>query len=525
MENTKKLLKTAGFMIIATFAAKLCGMLRDSFIGAYFGTGSSADAYFAATKIPLLFFDVVIGGVISAAFIPVFNEYLEKSTRERAIEFANKFINVVLLLTSVMCIAGIAFAPALIDTITPGLSAETKQLAVSLSNILFPMIIFTGLAFSFVGILQSFGEFNIPAIISLVSNGMMILYLLIFKNRFGVTGLAVAMLIGWGLQAAVQIPSLIKFKYKYTLDFNFRDEGLKKTALLALPLLISTWVQPIGSLVNMHFSSSLGDGAMSGLEYANRLYIILVGVFSFVVTNLVFPSLARANAADDDKERRALMHGALKSVSFVMLPIMAGLIILAEPAVKLIYQYGEFDASSVSLTSTALTFYSMGMIGFSYAEVLNKSFFAMQDSKTPMITALISIGANIILSYVLSHFFGIGGLALASALASTLNAILNFILMNKRIHGIFSKQDISDIVKIILSALVMSAVVLLVYRGLLPYSNDSFGWRILLPAVSALSGAVVYFIICSVLKVSEIAMLSDTFLKKREKKEVDKLGK
>ena len=256
MESTKKMIKTAGFMIVATCAAKLCGLLRDSFIGAFFGTGSATDAYFAATKIPLLFFDVIIGGVISAAFIPVFNEYLERSSKARALEFANRFINVILTITGLMCVLGILFAPLLMDLITPGLVGETRELAIRLSNILFPMIIFTGLAYSFVGILQSFGEFNIPAIISLVSNGIMILYLLIFRDRFGVTGLAVAMLIGWAMQAAVQIPSLIKFQYKYKLDFHFNDEGLKKTALLAIPLLISTWVQPIGSLVNMRFDKT-----------------------------------------------------------------------------------------------------------------------------------------------------------------------------------------------------------------------------------------------------------------------------
>lgn len=515
MQSTKKLIQTAGFMIVATFAAKLCGLLRDSFIGAFFGTGSAADAYFAATKIPLLFFDVIIGGVISAAFIPVFNEYLEKSTKARAIEFANRFINVILILTGLICVFGILFAPQLIDLITPGLGPDTKQLAIHLSNILFPMIIFTGLAFSFVGILQSFGEFNIPAIISLVSNGIMILYLLIFKDRFGVTGLAVAMLIGWAMQAAVQIPSLIKFQYKYKLDFHFKDEGLKKTALLAIPLLISTWVQPIGSLVNMRFASSLGEGAMSGLEYANRLYIIMVGVFSFVVTNLVFPSLARANAADNQEERHALMHGALKSVSFVMLPIMAGFILLARPVVQLIYQYGEFDTASTAITSTALMFYSMGMIGFSYAEVLNKSFFAMQDSKTPMFTALISIVVNILLSYLLSKRFGVGGLALASALASTLNAALNFVMMNRRIKGIFNKQDGIDILKILCSVLVMSAAVFGIYRMIHPLFADNFIGRVITLGVPVLVGALIYFVLCYFMKVTEMQIMVDTFIKRK----------
>lgn len=502
-------------MVIATLAAKLCGMLRDSFIAAYFATGPAADAFFAATKIPLLFFDLVIGGVISAAFIPVFNEYLEKDGKARAIEFASRFINVVLILTGLLSVLGICFAPQLMELITPGLSDSTKLLAIRLSNIMFPMIIFTGLAFSFVGILQSFGEFNIPAIISLVSNGVMILYLLIFKDRFGVTGVAVAMLVGWGVQALVQIPSLIKFKFRYRLDFHFNDEGLKKTLFLAIPLLVSTWVQPFGTLINMRFASSLGEGVMSALEYANRLYIIIVGVFSFVVTNLVFPLLSRANAAGNSEERAALMRGALKSVSLVILPIMAGFIILAKPAVAMVFQRGEFGPDSTALTQTALMFYSFGMLGFSYAEVLNKSFFAMQNSKTPMVTALVSIAANVALSYALSKAMGIGGLALASALASTLNAALNFILMSRKVGGILNRQDFADILKIVVSVLAMSAVVLGVYRYAGPLLPDSFwGWALTV-VVCAAAGAAVYALMCLLLRVSEIKVLTNMFKNKK----------
>lgn len=509
------MIKTAGFLVIATVAAKLCGMLRDSFVAAYFATGAVADAYFAATKIPLLFFDLVIGGVISAAFIPVFNEYLERDGKARAMEFANRFINAVLILTGLMSVVGITFAPQLIDLITPGLADSTKQLAVHLSNIMFPMIIFTGLAFSFVGILQSFGEFNVPAIISLVSNGVMILYLLIFKDRFGVTGVAVAMLVGWGVQALVQIPSLIKFKFRYRPDFHFNDEGLKKTLFLAIPLLISTWVQPFGSLINMRFASSLGEGTMSALEYANRLYVIIVGVFSFVVTNLVFPLLSRANAAGNSEERAALMRGALKSVSLVILPMMAGFIILARPAVALVFQHGQFGPASTALTSTALMFYSIGMLGFAYAEVLNKSFFAMQNSKTPMVTALVSIAVNVALSYVLSKAMGIGGLALASALASTLNAALNFFFMSRRVGGILNRRDFVDIFKIVVSVLVMSAVVWGIYRYTGPRLPDNlWGWALTL-AVCAAGGAVVYALMCALLKVSELRVLIDMFKKKK----------
>ena len=168
MENTKKMLKTAGFMAAATFLAKVCGLIRDMLIAAFFGTGIEADAYMTATRLPTTLFDIVIGGVISAAFIPVFNSVLEKEKREEALKFANRFIGMVLLISGLIAVFGIVFSDYLITFMAPDFSKEAHDLSRQLSSIMFPMIIFTGLAFSFVGILQSFGEYNIPAVMSLV---------------------------------------------------------------------------------------------------------------------------------------------------------------------------------------------------------------------------------------------------------------------------------------------------------------------------------------------------------------------
>lgn len=510
--KTKNLITTAGFLIAATLLAKIFGMLRDSFVGAYFGTGGAADAFFAATQIPLMFFDMVIGGVISSAFIPVFNEKLQKEGKENAMRYGSKFINAVLIITGLICIVGIFFSSAVIEIITPGLDAETKALAIKLARIMFPMIIFTGLAFSFVGILQSFEHYKIPAVISLVSNAALILYLAVFKNRFGVEGLAAAMLVGWSLQAIVQLPSLVSIRFKYTPDFNFNDDGIKKTFLLALPLLVCTWVQPIGNLINMHFASALSEGSMSSLQYANRLYVIIVGVFSFVVTNLVFPKLSRASAADNTGEKRALVQGSLKSVSFVMFPLMLGLVILAKPIVSIIYERGEFNALSVHMTSTALTFYALGMVGYSVAEVLNKSYFAMQDTKTPTVSAVISIAVNIALSALLVSKYEIAGLALSCAAASTVNAVLNFLFIRKKIPGLFEKKDFANIIKILVSSLVMAATVYFSYKNFL-YERfyTTFVSKLCMTALLSFLGAAVYFICCSLLKVSETRIVYDIF--------------
>ncbi|MDD6736019.1 MAG: lipid II flippase MurJ, partial [Clostridiales bacterium] len=290
MEKTGKMLKTAGFMAAATFLAKVCGLLRDALIAAFFGTGVAAEAYLTATKLPTTLFDIVIGGVISAAFIPVFNSVLERKDKKAALDFANRFIGMVLLISGLIAIFGIVFSDNLISFMAPDFDAETHELAKQLSSIMFPMIIFTGLAFSFVGILQSFGQFNIPAIMSLVSNLAVILYFVVFGKKFGVYGLAVTMLVAWSLQVIIQIPSLVKFKYKFRPRINFRDENIKKAMALALPMLISTWVQPLYTIVNTRLASGMYKG-VSSLEYANRLYLVVTGVFSFVVTNLMFPKM------------------------------------------------------------------------------------------------------------------------------------------------------------------------------------------------------------------------------------------
>ena len=516
LENTKKVLKTAGFMVAATLLAKVLGMLRDVLVASNYGTQVSAVAFYTASRIPMLLFDFVIGGVISSTFIPVFNEYLEKKGKEQAMRFANQYINVVLLITVVITILGLIFSSTLIHLIAPDISDATKVISRGLSNIMFPMIIFTGLAYSFVGILQSFGEFNIPSIISLVSNGVIILYFLIFQDKFGVTGLAVAMLIGWGLQAVIQVPWLKKFGYSYRPYLSFRDEGIRKAGRLALPMLVSTWAQPLCSLINMRLASSVNEGAgIAAMEYANKIYIIVTGVFSFVVTNLIFPYLSRASAADRQNDIKSLMVTSLKALSFIILPIMFAFFILAKPIISLMYERGEFVASDVAMTSTALMFYSIGMLALAFCELLNKSFFSMHDSKTPMYTSIFSISVNIVLSIVLSRVMGIGGLALATAIASIVNAISLFVLMSKRQNGIFDRKNTIDLLKTVICTVLMGVVVFVIYWQFGAALSALPLGKIVVLAVPLLAGGIVYLLAALVLRLSMANLLVNTFLKRK----------
>lgn len=503
------MLLTAGFMAFATFVSKALGLVRDSLIGAFFGAGIESDAFMAASKLPTTLFDMVIGGVISASFIPIFNSILSKDGEKKAKGFANKFITMIILITLIISAFGILFAEPLVNFMAPNFNVQTHELTVKLTSIMFPMIIFTGIAYSFVGILQSYGEYNIPSIISLVSNSAIILYFVLFGKRFGVTGLAVTMIIAWSLQVIVQIPSLVKMKFSYRPDFRLRDEDIKNTIVLAVPMLISTWVQPLYTLVNARFASHM-QGAYSAIEYANRLYLMVTGVFSFVVTNLIFPKLARATADEDSDAAMGLVTMSLKAVIMVIAPLMAGIIILSEPITSIIYGYGELAKDS-SIVASTLSCYAVGMVFLAINEVLSKAFFSMKKSVTPMVTSLISMVFNILL--VLSVYGFIrddavkltGGLALAAAGGSIVNALLNGIMLKKRFPTLMNKSDAMSVIKIVIATVVMAAAVKGVYLAV--GGHDSLTANITSCVICGVTGVAVYAVMLVLLRVKEFTGL------------------
>ncbi len=501
MKLKKNTALTAGFLVIMTLAAKVCGMLRDIALAGMYGTATNeAIAFSTASRIPLLFFDIALGSAVTSAFIPIFNEYLERDGREKAMDFSNQFITLVFTVTTAMSVIGILFSDVFVNLIAGGYDAHKIALSSELVRILFPTIVFTGLAYCFVGILQSFGEFYIPAIISLVSNGLLIIYLFVFGDTFGIYGVAIAMLVAWAMQFVVQIPSLIKFKYKYRPCLNVRSVGIKKVCVLALPIIISTWVQPINTMVNIRLASGMeGGSAVTALDYANKLYIILVGVFTFAITNLIFPSLSRAVAKGDDGEFSSIVQKAIRYVIFIIAPVMAGFLLMSQPIIRLFYERGAFGAQSTALTSGALFCYSFGMLGYGISEICNKAFYAMHDGKTPMRVSMAGIGINVLLSLVLVLGFSCGYRALAisaSVAANLIGAALVFILNQKK--RIINKDTCVYALKIAASTALMAACVAFV-KALVP-TND----KIISLLVPVCAGAVVYFACCIILKVNEI---------------------
>ncbi len=517
MNRATKAVKMAGFMIFATLLAKVMGMYRDILFAALYGTGAEAVAYSTASRIPLLFFDIALGSAISSSFIPVFNEFLQKGKRDEAMEFSNSFLNIIFLITSVICGLGILLRGPIVNLLGSGLKEPVKELAESLVVIMFPSMVFTALAYSLTGVLQSFGEFNAPAAISLVSNGIMVGYLLLAGDRFGIHGVSVAMLVAWSFQLLVLIPSLVKKKYRYRPIIQWKNPGLKKALFLALPILVSSWVQPINTMVNMFLASFLNDGqAVSALDYANKLYIIFVGVLTYAVSNLIFPSISRLAADGEKKEAfAAMMKNAISLVLFVLLPIMLIFLMQRTEIVRFVYERGAFGPEQTNLTATALLWYSFGMLGYGMQEMLNKAFYAEQNGKTPMRVSVVGIGVNVALSFLFVRALrlGIAGLPMAASVAANFIAIVLAVLLNRK-HPIFNHRFFRNLGKLCICGIMMAAVIILT-RMPLSFADTLIG-RFMTLAIPAIAGGVVYIVSAFVLRTDEI-MLAKQLIKKGSK--------
>ena len=494
--------------MVITLAGKVLGLFRDHLMAVHYGTaGMEAKAFYTASRIPRVFFDVVFASAIAACFIPVFSEIMTRKGRKEAFRFSGNFLSVMGLLTAALTVLGILLAEPLVALFAGGYDSQTAALAVSLTRVMFPTVLFTGVAFSFVGILQAMDRFNVPALISVVSNLVIIGYFYFLDKDYGVYGLAAAYLVGWLLQAVVQVPSLRQVGFRYHPDFSFRTEGMRRAFALMGPVMVSTWVQPINLTISSRFGSYLYEGAgVSAMEYSTNLYLVIAGVFILSITNVIFPKLSRLTAQHQRREfqdtLRQTVHGSL----FFVLPMTAGLMLLARPLVSFLYGGGEFDQFSVEITSQALVWVSLGMVGYALQNILSRSYFAKQEGKAPLVAGGVSILVNLGLCMALAQPLGVTGLAISSAVSSILYAVLLLLPLELRGEGVLSGRFVLDLGKMALAAAGMAMAVWLVRNGLAGLVPAGKLGELLVLVGCALAGAAAYFLLCALLRLDEMKL-------------------
>lgn len=499
-------MKTVGLIMMITLLGKVLGLVRDMLLGHNFGTGMESAAFLTASRIPRTFFDAIFAAAISASFIPVFTERMEQKGQEDAFRLSRCFFTWMGLLTAAMSLIGMAFAEPLVGVLAQGFDAETAALCARLLRILFPTVFLTGLAFSMVGVLQSMGEFYIPAALSVASNGIIILYYLLFCRRFGVYGLAWAFLLGWAAQALMQMPWLFRHGFHYRPCF--RHPALKSVFTLMVPVMVSTWIQPVNQLISTRFASFLFEGAgASAMEYANTLYTMIAGILVLSITNVMFPEMSRLSSSGQEDQLGELVGGTLRGMLFLLLPMMVGLMLLSRPIVRLLYEYQSWNTFSTEITARALCFMSLGMVGYGIQNVLSRAFYAQQNGKAPMISGAISIVVNLALCLLLSGSMDVAGLSIATAASSMVSAVLLLIPMLRRYPGVLGKRFWIGILKMLCCTLGMGVVVWLTGRSVALWLQDGMLRRILQVGIPTVAGIAAYFILALVLGLEELQAL------------------
>lgn len=506
-------IRTVGLIMVITLAGKVLGLVRDMMLGHNFATGMESTAFQVASRIPRTFFDAIFASSISASFIPVFSDRMERNGRDDAFRLTHSFFTWAGLLTALFSLLGIAFAEPIVGLLADGFDQETAALCASLLRILFPTVFFTGIAFSMVGLLQSMGEFYIPAAMSVASNGIIIVYYLFFCRRFGIYGLAWAFLIGWAAQVLIQIPWLRKNGLRYRP--RFWHPGLKQIGLLMLPVMVATWIQPVNQLISTRFATHLFSGAgASAMDYANTLYTMISGILVLSITNVIFPEMSRLSTGGKNAELGALIGSSLRGMLFLLLPMMAGLVLLAEPLVRLLYEWKSWDSFSTEITSRALIFMSLGMVGYGVQNVLSRAFYAEQDGKTPLISGAISIGVNLVLCLLLTDRLDVAGLGLATAVSATVSAIVLLIPTIRRYPQALDKAFWSGVLRMVVATAVMSGAVYAVYRLLSGWLSDGLVGRVLVLGIPTAVGIGVYFLVALALRLPEMDLVRRRLRKK-----------
>lgn len=470
----------------------------------FYGISHQATVFSEASRIPLTFFDILLGSAILGCFIPIYNGFSDKKRDDGKGEndiFASVFLNFIVLLTAVLSVLGVIFARELLSLIAAGLDSTLIDMAVTPLRIMFPLVVFTGMTYTLVGVLQSKDEFLVPAFVSALSNLLVIVYFLFFNKYFGIIGLSVCYTLSWVVQFATLIIPLRKKNFRYYFNFNFRNKGFIQALKMTPPIMCGAWLTPVSILLSLYFAGFVKtDGAVASFEYANNLFTIIVGILTYGVCNFVFPRLSRISKNKDDFVKVA-SDSLLYSI-MIIAPVMSTVLVVPQQIVSIIYQRGQFDAVAAGNVTSVLSALVPGMLGFSAVELMSRVFYAQKKPYIPMCASLCGIAVNALSSYIMIIKLELGlyalGLSFALGLCSA-SAIL-LIFAQTGLKGFFNGTFFIKLVKLIISAVSGYVVMRIIYSVLKPSAfTDGFLMNVLVGGGIFIFGTAIYLLICKIL--------------------------
>ena len=518
MSQVKKSAKSVGMIMVISLGSKVLGFFREALIASRYGSGAGTDTFFIALS-AIALFSGIISQTINTTLIPVLSDVEVHEGKASKKSHFNNFLNTLLVVA--ILLTGLAFllAPDIMSIVAKGFEGEQFEQAVSMMRVGLPILIVSTVVGSYVGYLQTEEKFTEAALTAIPFNFVYIFFLLFLATRFSIMALMVTSVVAEIAKLLVVVPNLKKLEYRYEWIIDLKDKYMKQVAYLIPPVLLSVGISDVNSMVDRSMASSLAEGSVSSLKYANTLNAIVYGVFISAIITVVFPMLAKeANARNYDRLKK-IMQTSMNIVLLIMIPATIGMIILAEPAVKFAYQRGEFGDRAAWMTQTALIAYSVGLVGIGVKNLLVRIFYALQDTKTPMINSAYALVSNVLLNLLFVRYLDHVGLALATSLTTIFTAGLLLYELRKKIGPLGMSAMLQSSLKISISSVVMGVVVYVLYDyGVVALAPSRLVELILLGLVIGL-GLLVYLACLYFFKVEELSFLIDNVKKQLGKDE------
>jgi len=448
--------------------SSLTGLLSQILITRAFGTSASIDAFYAANRIPEILFNLMAGGALASAFIPTFTAFLARDDMKGAWRLASSILWLVIAAVAVVSLLAWATAPWLVTRVlTPGFDdPEQIQRTIDLLRIMLLSPVIFSVSGLWMGVLNARQRFAAPALAPAAYRLGTIFSLFALVPRFGVYGLAWGSVLGSLLHLLIQIPTLLKLQPEIVLDFGLDNPAVRTVGRLMAPRLLGVAVVQLNFLINTIIASGLPEGSLSSITFAFQLMLMPEIVIAQAIAIAALPTFSEQAATNRLDELRASFMVTLRGLVFLALPASLGLLLLREPIVALLFQGGEFNIDSTAMVSWALLWYAAGLLSHSVLEIITRAFYAMNDTRTPVLVGIAAMSLNAILSIALASLFtrwGLmphGGLPLANSIATTLEAGALLLIMRKRLQGLDLAQVRAGLLASLLGAAVMSAAVL-----------------------------------------------------------------
>ncbi len=490
-------------MLVFSIISKLSGFAREIVFAHFYGSSNLTDAYIIATTISTTIFSG-IAVAVSTGYIPT----ISAVSKEKVSKITSNIINIVSVLIILVSILGIVFIEQIIPFFAVGFTEETRLLTVNMARIILPSSFLYVIYNILNGYMQFRGVFFTVGVATVIYN---FINMVTFGISYGNTDiLAIGYVFSWVISAVFLLIMAFRNKFSYKFTLNPNDEVIKSIVKLGIPIFLGQFIFQFNSLVDRNFASVIGEGVLTNMKYANQLILFVVTIFVISIVTALYPTLSKLANDKNFEEYKKISTTSMKTILLFVLPVTVAFIMLSTQITEFAFLRGEFTESDAKITSEILMFYAIGLPAISLNEVLNKQFYSLKDTKTPVLSNMVSLLVNIVFNFIFVTYLKHIGLAFATSLANTVLALILYYRLQRKIGNLGTKLLVKSIIKMLISSAVMGVFVYFTVYFLTPYTGDLGNTGNLIEIfASAAVGATVYFVFAYILKIEELNIAID----------------